>query len=257
MRLFELLEKKKKRTKAFHNSDEYAYFVKNKSNLKEFPSFPYLQKNRLNDFDIIRANILLQGLENKKNIESEVENLAKHFDEGKKVTHEKYILTLRERTIGAPYYQEGNIKIFIPFFSKALNSIYTREPEKLLKEPFNGLKEAFSGSLIDPFDTYGADLYNSSFTRLIKVGERKNEFAFFHYDTNTIYIINEQGRLDVSIFLFDKYIKFPNYNNMLERISPVIEQYFNYDKEEFIKALYTSKFISRRMVSLIRRKTRR
>lgn len=255
MRLFDLLEKKKKRRNAFHNSNEYAYFVRNKSRLKEFTSFPYLQKNRLSDFDIIRANILLQGLENKQNIESEVENLSKHFDEGRKVTHEKYILTLRERTIGAPYYQEGSIKIFIPFFSKALNSIYTREPEKLLKEPFNGLKETFSGSLIDPFDTYGANLYNSSFSRLIKVGENGNEFAFFHYDTNTIYIINEQGRLDVSIFLFDKYIKYPNYNNMLERISPVIAQYFNNDRDEFIKALYNSKFISRRMLGLIRRKT--
>ena len=257
MRLFDLLEAKKKRRIAFHNSDEYAYFSKNKSKLKDFTTFPYLQKNRLSDFDIIRANILLQGLENKKNIEAEVENLSKHFDEGKKVTHEKYILTLRERTVGAPYYQEGSIKIFIPFFSKALNSIYTREPEKLLKEPFKGLRETFTGSLIDPFDTYGANLYNSSFTRLIKVGEKDDEYAFFHYDTNTIYIINEQGRLDVSIFLFDKYIKLPNYNNMLERISPVITQYFNNDREEFIKALYTSKFISRRMVGLIRRKTRK
>lgn len=257
MRLFELLEKKKKKRKAFRYSDEYAYFLANKSQLKGFTSFPYLQKNRLSDFDIIRANILLQGLENKNNIEAEVENLSKHFGGGRKVTHEKYILTLRERTVRAPYFQEGNIKIFIPFFSKALNSIYTREPEKLLQEPFNGLKDAFSGSLIDPFDTYGANLYNSSFSRLIKVGEHNNEFAFFHYDTNTIYIINEQGRLDVSIFLFDKYIKYPNYNNMLERISPVIDKYFNNDRDEFIKALYTSKFISRRMLSLIRRKTKR
>lgn len=257
MRLFDLLESKKKKRKAFYNSDEYAYFSLNKSKLKDFTNFPYLQKNHLNEFDIIRANILLQGLENKENIESEVDNLSKHFEQGKKVTHEKYILTLRERTIGAPYYQDGTIKIFIPFFSKALNSIFYREPEKLLKEPFNGLKVNFSGSLIDPFDTYGADLYNSSFTRLIKVGEKGNECAFFHYDTNTIYMINEQGRLDISIVLFDKYIKFPNYNHMLERISPVIEQYFDNNREGFINALFESKFISKRMLGLISRKTKK
>ena len=35
MRLFDFLEKKKKRRNAFHNSDEYAYFIKNKSQLKD------------------------------------------------------------------------------------------------------------------------------------------------------------------------------------------------------------------------------
>ena len=257
MRLFEFLEKKKKRRNAFFKSEEYKYYLSNHLRLKEFPIFPYLGKNNRNECDIMRANIVLQGLENKETIEIEVENINTHFEAGKKPTHEKYILTLRERTIDSPYYFDGNIKIFIPFFSRALNTVYSRDPEKLLKSPFLELRDSFSGSLVDPFDTYGSELYNSSFTRLIKIGSNGNEYGYFHYDTNTIYIINDQGRLDIQIPLFDKYLKFPNYNHMLERIAPVFKEYVNNNRAGFIQALYDNNFISRKMLGLIKRKCKR
>ena len=244
MRLFELLYKKRKKRKAFFSSNEYAYFLANRYKLKLFPSFPYLGKNTNDEFDIMRTNIILQGLDNKETIEIEVENINKHFEDGKP-THEKYILTLKERTINSPYFMDNNIKVFIPFFSKALNAVYYREPEKLLREPFLELRNTWTGSLIDPF------------TRLIKVGQKDNEAAFFHYDTNTIYFINEQGRLDVSIPLFDKYIRYPNYAHMLERIKPVVDRYIANDRDGFIMSLYEQNSISKKMLSLIRRKCKK
>ena len=38
---------------------------------------------------------------------------------------------------------------------------------------------------------------------------------------------------------------------MLERIKPVVEAYFNFDREEFIQALFENGFISSTLVRLI------
>ena len=80
------------------------------------------------------------------------------------------------------------------------------------------------------------------------------EIAYFHYDTNTIYIVNSQGRLDLKIVLFDKYIRRPVYNHMLERITPVVEQYFANDRQNFIKSLLDNKFISNKMFHILSNK---
>ena len=90
--------------------------------------------------------------------------------------------------------------------------------------------ENFKDTVIDPFDAYGNELYNSHFSRLVKIRSEDKETAFFHYDTNTIYFVNEQGRLDASIVLFDRYIRHPNYSHMLTRIKPVVDAYFNFDR---------------------------
>ncbi|MBO4703633.1 MAG: hypothetical protein J5617_02245, partial [Bacilli bacterium] len=105
---------------------------------------------------------------------------------------------------------------------------------------------------VDPFDTYGSELYNSHFSRLVKVKQEDKETAFFHYDTNTIYFVNEQGRLDGTVVLFDRYLRRPSYSHMLERIRPVVDAYFNFDREGFINALYDNGFISSHLLHLIR-----
>ena len=151
-----------------------------------------------------------------------------------------------------PYYQEGQKKIYIPFFSRSLNQIYFDEPEKLLTSPYAGLKDKFQDTVVDPFDTYGSELYNSHFSRLVKVKQEDKETAFFHYDTNTIYFVNEQGRLDGTVVLFDRYLRRPSYSHMLERIRPVVDAYFNFDREGFINALYDNGFISSHLLHLIR-----
>ena len=78
------------------------------------------------------------------------------------------------------------------------------------------------------------------------------ETAYFHYDTNTIYFVNEEGRLDASVVLFDRYIRHPNYAHMLERIKPVVDAYFAFDREAFIKALHDHGFLSSQLMHIIR-----
>lgn len=247
MSIYQILDSKKKARRNFDFSEETKFFLSHRTLLGKFPRFSNLYDSEENEFNIIRANILFQGYLNKEMIELEAKNIAEHGG----LDHANFVLALKERIVGQPYYKENDQKIYIPFFSRALNEIYLNEPEKLLTEPYSELAKSFEDSCIDPFDTYGAELFNSYFTRLIKVGQKGTETAFFHYDTNTIYFVTDQGRLDNKLVLFDKYIKRPVYTHMLERITPVVNAYFNNQREEMVKSLLDNNLISETMYQLI------
>ena len=256
--LFDTLEKNKKRRTPFYRSDEHSFFMSNRGSLGKVPRFSFLDDIREDDFDIMRANIIIHSYLNKVVFEEEMLNFENYMKSGESIDHVKLIQTLRERMIDLPYFKEENEKdkIYIPFFSRSLNSLYYREPEKLLVPPYNNLKEQFSDSVIDPFDVYGAELYNSNFTRLLKLKEQDGITAYFHYDTNTIYFINNQGRLDNKIVLFDKYMKRPSYSHMLDRISPVIDAYFANDRSALINALHDQNLISSKMLYHIHKRSK-
>lgn len=245
--LYEILSSKQKYRRPFSSGDDFKYFMENREKLGKFKRFAELYDSEENEFDIMRANILLRGLENKTLFEKEVLNIKNHG----MVESAKFIQTLKERMIGQPYYDANGVKIYIPFFSSALNQIYSSEPEKLLALPYSELATDFEDACVDPFDTYGAELFNSYFTSLVKIASSKHATAFFYYDTNTIYIINDQGRLDCKFVLFDKYIKKPSYTHMMERITPVVEAYFNNDRQGVVDALLKSNLISPQIHKLL------
>ncbi len=248
-RLFETLERKQRYRRPFSSSDDFKYFIQNREKIGNFRRFAVLYDNEESEFDIIRANILLKGLENKKLFEDEIANINSHG----KMERAAFLTALRERTIDQPYYEINGKKVFIPFFSMALNQIYTDEPEKLLVLPYKNLVANFEDAVIDPFDTFGADLFNSYFTSLVKICSSKNErvTAFFNYDMNTIYLVNNQGRLDEKVVLFDKYIKRPQYTHMIERIIPVCEAYFNNDRQGMVDALFNNNLISAQLHKML------
>ena len=250
-KLFPYIASKAKRRVAFEQSEEYHFFLNNRHLLTRIPSFTYLYDIENDPFEVMRANIILYSYLNKTKMEEEIRNLGSYFN-NKPKNQANFVKSFHEIISELPYYQADKDKIYIPFFTRALNQIYLNEPEKLLTYPYNGLMENFKDTVIDPFDMYGFELYNSHFSRLVKIKNVDKETAFFHYDTNTIYFINEQGRLDTSIVLFDKYIRHPNYSHMLERIKPVVDAYFDFDRERMINALYESGFISSRLLHLIR-----
>lgn len=253
--IFAKISKKAKKRKSFEKTEEFIFFLENRHLLDKLHKFHFLYNSEQNEFSIMRANIILHGLINKKTIENEIISLSEYIKAGHQVDHNKFIATLREKILELPYFDDHRSKIFIPFFTRAVNYIYIQEPEKLLTYPYNVLLDSFENSMSDPFDMYGHQIYNSYFTRLVLVGtsEDNKEAAYFHYDTNTIYFINDQGRLDKRIVLFDKYLKRITTSHMLERIQPVISTYFNYQKEEFIESLYKGKFISSKMLNILRK----
>ena len=249
--LFDYIASKAKRRKGFEKSEEFRFFLDYRHLLTRIPRFVNFYDADSDPFDVMRANIILQAFVNKTKMEEEVHNLGNSITTNKK-NHDHFVKSFHEIVSELPYYQDGKDKIFIPFFTRSLNEIYFDDPEKLLTYPYDGLAENFKDTVIDPFDTYGSELYNSHFSRLVKIRKEDKETAFFHYDTNTIYFINEQGRLDTSIVLFDRYIRHPNYAHMLERIKPVVDAYFDFDREAFLKALHSNGFLSTHLLHLIR-----
>ena len=248
MKLLEYIEIHQKKRKQFSKSEDYQFYSKNRSALAKLNQFSFLSSGKESDFRIIRANIIIHGLINKAIIEQEVKNLVKYTESHEILTHEDFVEVLKQRIVTRPYLEEKEGRIYIPFFPKSINSLYLNEPEKLNEYPYTDLLKAFSGLVIDPFDTYGAELYNTHFTRLVKIDSYQNVTAFFHYDTLTVYIINDQGRLDSKIVLFDRYMKKVVTTHMLERVRPVIKAYFENNQEEFIKSLEKNGFISSRML---------
>ena len=250
-KLFDYIASKAKRRKGFEKSEEFHFFLEYRHLLTRFPRFVNFYELDTDTFEIMRANIILYSYLNKVKMEEEVRNLSSYIDTNKK-NHANFVKAFYEIISELPYYQEDKEKVYIPFFTRSLNQIYLKDPEKLLTYPYNGLKENFKDTVIDPFDAYGNELYNSHFSRLVKVRGEDKEIAFFHYDTNTIYFVNDQGRLDASIVLFDRYIRHPNYSHMLTRIKPVVDAYFDFDREALITALHQNGFISNHLLHLIR-----
>lgn len=251
-RLLKYIARKAKKRTEFEQSEEYLFFLENRHYLTRIPRFVSFYEPGDEPFNVIRANVILYGYINKMAMENEVESLRGYINTNNKNNHANFVKSFHEIISEQPYYQEGQKKIYIPFFTRSLNQIYFDEPEKLLTSPYAGLKDRFQDTVVDPFDTYGSELYNSHFSRLVKVKQEDKETAFFHYDTNTIYFVNEQGRLDGTVVLFDRYLRRPSYSHMLERIRPVVDAYFNFDREGFINALYDNGFISSHLLHLIR-----
>ena len=257
MGIYSLLQRYQNSSYSFSKTEEYRFFFTHRDILLKYDKFSKLFEISSDDFNIMRGNIIIYAHQNKIAFESEVKSLNNYTTKnGKKFEKVKFMSDLKERMIEAPYFIEDKNRIYIPFFSRSINMIYVKEPEKLLDYPYSELEGSYKESIIDPWDTYGAELFNSYFTRLVKVGTNGKEIAFFHYDTNSIYIVNNQGRLDVKIALFDKYIKKPVVNHMLERLKPVVDAYFDDDREAFVKALFDNQFISNKMLYMIQKHKR-
>ncbi len=256
MKILEYIERHQKNRNQFSKSEDYIFYAKNRKMLAKMPQFSFLTSGKENDFRLIRANIIIHGLINKNIIEQEVKNLVKYTENHQILTHEDFVEVLNQRILTRPYLEEKEGKIYIPFFPKSINSLYLHEPEKLNEYPYTDLLKSFAGLVIDPFDTYGCELYNTHFTRLIKIDSHKNVTAFFHYDTYTIYIINDQGRLDSKIVLFDRYMHKVVTTHMLERIRPVVKAYFDNNLKEFVDSLEKNGFISSRMLFKLTHKYR-
>lgn len=252
--LYQILEKKQKKRHSFETSEEHKFFLEHRNILLKLPRFSFMNNVRMDEFDIMRANILINSYLNKVAIEEEMVNFEEYNQKGQAIDHVKLLQTLRERMVDMPYFKDDKDKIYITFFSRTLNQLYNYEPEKLLTSPYNDLKEHFADSIIDPFETFGAELFNSNFTRLIKIKEEGSVTAYFHYDTNTIYFVNNQGRMDAKLVLFDKYMSRPNNSHMIDRIKPVVNAYFSYDRVSLINALHDQELISSRLLYQIHKK---
>lgn len=242
--IFKLLKSKKRNIYA--DTEEFKFFAKNLAIITKFSSKYKLRSFDDNAFKIIQANLIIKSVINKGLIES----LLLEF--GNNLNKEMLLIKLEENN--APYLTLNESKIYIPIYSRGLNYIYLDETLKLLDHPYNELKEEPLSNCIDLFDEYNLALYDSEFTNLLKIGQDKTSAAFYHIEFETIFIINNQGRLDVSIRLFDRHIKKPNYEDLENRLIDVTTNFYSNDRKKFIKSLYMNMFISLKTYKKLSRK---
>ena len=248
MTLFDILEAKQRRN-SYRKSDDYFYFEENRQILNNIEMYRFLNLPK-NEFDVIRANIVIRALKNKALLDDAID-YAYHASMMKTSDAMNFI---HERMTGLPYIQDGDIKIYIPIFSKAINLLYYQDFGRLMKAPYNLLFTEFESSCIDLFETYSFSLYDSMFTKFITVYKDEDVLVVYHYDFRSLYIINDQGRLDAKIALFDKYIRKPVTNHIMDRVKPVVKAYLDNDRDGLLRALGENSLISWRLINDIRRK---
>lgn len=232
--IFKMLKSKK--IHIYSDTEEYKFFAKNSQLLHKYLSFYKLRSFDDISFKIIQANIIIKAIMNKKLIEENINSID--IDN---INNE--VKEILDNNL-APYFELEGSKIYIPIYSRGLNYIYVDEPVKLLSYPYVELKDEPISNCIDLFDEYNIRLYDSDFSNLIKIGTDKTSAAFYHIEFETIYIINNQGRLDVAIRLFDNGLKEHNYDDLEERLIDVVNNFYSNERKNFIKSLYMNKFIS-------------
>ncbi len=242
MNIYEFLAARQRKT-AYPRSGEPSFFREHAHLLSNHEAWePWMSPK--SPFEVIRSNIIIRSLLNKNAIEK------LYFTyERKTERREEASLSLgsymKSGMSDLPYLLvEGKRKVYVPFFPKSLNLFYESQFEKLGVSPYRRLIDEFEAALVDPFDYYGHALFDSYFTRLVPIKKGEKLLFAYDYDAESAYLIDEEGRLEVGIALFDDALPSPSRAHMAERLLKVAEAYFAGDREGFYGALVSTKLIS-------------
>lgn len=247
MNLYELLEKNQRQTQ-FSASPEQIYYNENSYRLNGIESYSYLS-NPSDSFGVVKGNIILRALENKESIEKLLKNYEKIKDKSN-LSLDEY---MKSGLLTLPYLLYKESKIYVPIFPLSVANVYSERFERMKEMPYKRIFRQYEAALIDPFDYYGYNIFISYFTRLVLIRKEPKCAAFYDYDSNAIYMINDEGRLDNKICLFDKELKHPVTTHLISRISEVVDAYLSNDREMMIEKLREGELISESMLAKIRK----
>lgn len=240
MGIIELTNKYKKNLN-LKKSEEYLFFKAYKFCIAHQPYLcKYLEYQ--DSFSLIQSTIIIRAMLNKIRLERNLMEHESNLDYYMNETAESLI-----------HVDVNGTKVYIPFFPLTHNIVYLKSPEKLLKMPFSILVSDFKDTIINPFDEYNYALYQSDMTILMTIGEDETSRAFYHPNFKVIYIINNQGTLDAKIYLFDKFLSNPNYDNIIKRVKDVVDKYYAFDKDGFVNALLKNKLISFKLYKIYKK----
>ncbi len=242
MLTFKFLNKNKK-DYLYYSTKENEFYTKNKKKIEKIESF-YPSYDDYG-FNLICSNILIEAF---INLDIIVKNLDSFKDLDMTSSYEK----AKKLLIDRPFFVEDDgYKVFFPQFSKSLNYILTNTPLSIKKYPYDSLEDKPLVFCIDFFDVYGYKIFNSKFTNLKYIANDSTSAAFYSESFETIYIINDQGRLDIAIPIFDKYLKNNKGVDIENRIKRVIDKFYSNNRREFIAELKNQRLISEKMYKQI------
>lgn len=243
MNLFEWLKREQAPTD-YQKSKEALYFSKHSLRLSSLDPFRYLSKAST-PFDVIRANIVLRSLENKETIERRVEDRFRAKENTMRLSFEEFLSSVES---DLPYFEKDGWKNYVPIFPSSLAKLYSNNADRLLKEPFKRLFRNYSSILIDPFDFYGYELFDSYFTSLVPISKKKRGMAAYDFDACRLYFINDEGRLDEEVALFDKRLMNASKSHLSTRLKKAAEAYYAFDKDAFLQTLLEESLISSSLI---------
>lgn len=223
-----------------------AFFLAHKGILALHQPFERFLKGE-DPFMVVRANIILRSLMNKKTIEKLYREKIENKGEGLLKMKD----FMKQGMSDLPYLLFGGEKIYVPLFPSSLNLIYSQGFEKLLVPPYKSLLAEFDALMVDPFDYYGSAIFDSYFTKLVPIRREGKLLAAYDFDAEALYIIDDEGRLDARLSLFDKYLPHPEKTHMIKRLLALSEAYFHGDKEDLLGSLLSNGFMSLRLSSLL------
>ncbi len=255
MDLYETLQKKQRFT-GFNAGAENRFFLDHSSLLAATPTFKKYSRAQ-EPFDIVRANIILRSILNKRKIDDVYLSASRAFRKGGEIRHDdeaKIKEIVNEAKKGLPCLElESGEKIYVPILPKSLNQAYDTHLMRFEQKAYKALQgNNYDMLVVDPFDAYGYKLFDSYFTNWILIRAVGDCGAFFDYDSLSIYFINNQGRLNAKIALFDRGIKKRYTNHMMERITPVVDAYFRDDQEGLYRILVDNQLISSKLIFKIK-----
>ena len=249
MSLFESLIREQSPTD-YAKSKDALYFSKHSLRLSSIECFANLAKASC-PFDVLRADIVLRSLENKETIEKELLNHLKASKKEEGLPFEEFLENVLS---DLPYFEKNGLKNYVPIFPESLALLYSKDVLKLENEPYKRLLKDYSAILIDPFDYYGYALFDSYFTSLIPIRKNKKGMAAYDVDAKRLYFINNEGRLDEEVALFDKKLLRPSFTHLSIRLEKVADAYYSYDKDAFIQALVEQSLVSGTLIQEITKK---
>ncbi len=242
----------RERTKARAHKEEDNFFLSSSYLLGACASWaPYLKPK--NSFDVIRANILIRAFLNKKTLEKSYSLKTKTLLEKKHLNSlslEEFMLDVRAEL---PHFDYQGKTIYVPFFPLSINEIYSYHLERLDEKPYHNLLNDFESVMVDPFDYYGYKLFASPFCHLVMLHKEKDGAAFYDYDQEALYFVNEQGRLDGALYLFDRFLLNPKKSRIVPRLETVLEAYYANNQELFYERLLVEGFFSYHFLSLLKK----
>ncbi len=255
MDLFDTLEKKQ-RFSLFNAGSENRYFLEHSGVLLATPTFKRYARAQ-KPFDIVRANIILRSIINKRKIDDAYLEASRQYRKNGEIRHDdeakikEYVAEVKKDLPCLTL--EGGEKIYVPILPKSLNQAYDTHLMRFEEKAYKALQgNNYDMLVVDPFDAYGYKLFDSYFTNWILIREYNEVGAFFDYDSLSIYFINSQGRLNAKIALFDRGIGKRNTNHMMDRITPVIDAYFRDDREGLYRELVDNQLISSKLIYKIK-----
>jgi len=189
-------------------------------------------------FGIIKGNIVLRGLLNKKVIDENVRVFS--------VDQLKRRSVIDSIHFELPYLEFKGQKIYIPSYSTQVNSKYGDDIQELKTFPYSALLKDNQASIVDPFETYGNHLFDSDFTKLVKLDIHDSDSnAFYHPNFKVIFVIDDCGGLQQEIPLFDEKLKNPSGDGLFQRLEILMKDYYMNDNDAFLEHLLTLELISR------------